>query len=151
MVCKRRSAADPLWRQHNETSKATRYRGRDENKIAREVYCDYPLHGSDQVGHACLDVLNHPGVDGLLETLVLTCKFAKVAGLADVIRVAGLIEVGVEGSRPRHGLVGGRQEDDLAVGALGHGLHGLEVPDLHGRRRRQDVGSLAHELGRFDL
>ena len=30
-------------------------------------------------------------------------------------------------------------------------MHGLEVPDLHGRRRAQDVGGLAHELRGFDF
>ena len=48
-------------------------------------------------------------------------------------------------------LIGGREEDDLAVGGLGHGLHSFEVSDLHGRSRRQDVGSLSHQLGGFDF
>ncbi|KAI6756254.1 hypothetical protein HG530_011990 [Fusarium avenaceum] len=50
-----------------------------------------------------------------------------------------------------HALAGTRQEDDLAVSRLGHGLHSLEVSDLHGRSRAKNVGSLSHELGGFDL
>ena len=50
-----------------------------------------------------------------------------------------------------HSLIGSRQENNLAVGRLGHGLHGLEVPDLHGGRGGEDVGGLAHELGGLDL
>lgn len=30
-------------------------------------------------------------------------------------------------------------------------MHGLEVSDLHRRRRAQDIGGLAHELGGFDF
>lgn len=97
-----------------------------------------------------LHLLNHPGVDGRLETVVLTCKFGKVRGLASLADVGGL-HGGVEGGGAGHGLVGGGQEDDLAVRRLGHCLHGLEVADLHGRGRRQNVGGLAHELGGLDL
>ena len=50
-----------------------------------------------------------------------------------------------------HRLVGGREEDDLAVGRLGHGLHGFEVADLHRGRAAEDVGRLAHQFGAFDL
>lgn len=50
-----------------------------------------------------------------------------------------------------NGLVVGRQEDDLAVSSLGHGLHCLEVSDLHGRSRAQDIGRLSHEFGGFDF
>lgn len=49
------------------------------------------------------------------------------------------------------GLVRSGEEDDLAVGGLGHRLHGLEVADLHRRRRGEDVGGLAHELRGLDL
>jgi hypothetical protein len=34
------------------------------------------------------------------------------------------------------------QENHLAVGGLGHGLHGLEVTDLHGRGGGEDIGGL---------
>ena len=43
------------------------------------------------------------------------------------------------------------QENDLAVGALGHGLHRLQVSDLHGRRTAQDIGRLAHQFRALDL
>ena len=41
-----------------------------------------------------------------------------------------------------HGLVDRRQEDNLAISCLSHGLHCLEITDLHGRGGREDVGSL---------
>ena len=50
-----------------------------------------------------------------------------------------------------YGRVRSRQEDDLAVRALGHGLHGLQIPDLHGRRGAHDVCGLAHEFGGLDF
>lgn len=64
--------------------------------------------------------------------------------------LAGLLERGADVART-HSLVGSRQEDDLAVGGLGHGLHSFEVTDLHGGSGAQDVGGLAHQLGRLDL
>lgn len=48
-------------------------------------------------------------------------------------------------------LVVRRQEDNLAICRLGHGLHSLQISDLHGRCRRQDISSLAHELRALDL
>lgn len=38
-----------------------------------------------------------------------------------------------------HRLVLSREEDDFGVCRLGHGLHGLEVADLHSRSGRKDV------------
>lgn len=38
------------------------------------------------------------------------------------------------------------EEDNLAIRALGHGLHSLQVPDLHRGSRGQDISSLAHEF-----
>lgn len=81
--------------------------------------------------------------------MVLACKLGKVAGFARAS--TGSLHGGIKRGRARHGLVGGRQENDLAVRRLGHGLHRLEVTDLHGGRRRQNVGCLAHELGGFDF
>ena len=56
----------------------------------------------------------------------------------------------------RHRHLGGHirrsgQEDDLAVRALGHGLHSLQVADLHRGRRGQDVSGLAHEFRGLDF
>ena len=48
-----------------------------------------------------------------------------------------------------HRLVRSGQEDDFAVGRLGHGLHGLQIADLHRGRRGQDVRRLPHQLGRL--
>ena len=45
-----------------------------------------------------------------------------------------------------HSLVHRRQEDDLAVGSLGHGLHGFEVSDLHGGSRGENIGSLVTSM-----
>lgn len=66
-------------------------------------------------------------------------------------------------------LVGGWQEDNLAVGRFGHLLHSFEVsedelvqvqfqemtsqnlPDLHSRSTAQDIGGLSHQFGRLDF
>lgn len=48
-----------------------------------------------------------------------------------------------------HRLVGAWKENDFTVGGLGHGLHSLQIADLHGWSAAQDVGSLTHEFGRF--
>ena len=104
--------------------------------------CNHP----NQHSHP-LDVLHHPGIYGLLEAVVgvsvkhVVCEAAgPFAGMICQLR-HGLL----------HRLVRGRQEDNLAVGRLGHCLHGLEVSDLHGGCGAQDVGGLSHQLGRFDL
>lgn len=95
-----------------------------------------------------LDVLNNVSVHGLLETLVVA---------KDVVRgleVGSVSSVGVNSRLERlvKTLVrGSGKENDLAVGRLGHSLHSLEVTDLHGGGGAQDIGSLAHELGGFDL
>lgn len=106
------------------------------------------MRGEDLYG---LDVLHDASVHGLLETWVLTSKVLVAALSLSAAGLAGGVggHGGVEGIA--HGLVRGGQEDDLAVGRLGHGLHGLEVSDLHGGSRAEDVGSLTHKLGGFDL
>lgn len=66
--------------------------------------------------------------------------------------LANLLSVRLaDGLAHGHGLVRSRKEDNFAVGGLGHGLHSLEVSDLHGRGGAEDVGGLAHQLGGFDL
>lgn len=92
-----------------------------------------------------LNVLNDAGVYSLLESGVRRAEIVRKVG--DARSLAVLVEDGGVG----HSLVGSGQEDDLAVGRLGHGLHGLEVADLHGGSGREDVGSLAHELGSLNL
>lgn len=91
-----------------------------------------------------LDVLDDTSVDRALETIVLVVvRSTVVAGaLARIIRRSKLL---------LHRLVHSRQENNLAIGRLSHRLHSLEITDLHSRRRGQDIGSLAHQLGRFDL
>ncbi len=42
-------------------------------------------------------------------------------------------------------------KDDLGARRLRHVLKRLELTDLHGGRRRKDVGRLAHEAGGVDL
>ena len=104
---------------------------------------------SDNISN--LNVLHNASVHGGLETgILLTSKVPKlgVLGTALARLVGGRAS---DGAAHVHGLVGGGQEDDLAVGRLGHGLHGLEVADLHGGRGAQNVGGLAHQLGGFDL
>lgn len=77
-----------------------------------------------------LDVLNDTGVHGTFEPVVLVFagSFTRAVGGAELLL---------------HGLVDRGQEDDLAVGSLGHGLHCLEIADLHGRGGREDVGGLS--------
>ena len=84
----------------------------------------------------CLDVLDDVGVQGLLEI--------------GVAAVGGALGEGVGHGLGADGRRAG-QEDDLAVGRLGHSLHGLEITDLHGGGAAQDIGGLAHELGGLDL
>lgn len=96
-----------------------------------------------------LHVLHDTSLDGLRETRVLTSKINVRRWCAGGGTL--LIGRGGDGIAHGHGLVGSRQEDDLAVGRLGHGLHGLEVADLHGRSGAENIGSLSHELGRLDL
>ena len=80
-----------------------------------------------------LDVLDDTSVQGLLETGILTSKVFEVDVALFALEGLGVRHRGVKGGLlTRHCLVGGRQEDDLAVGRLGHGLHSLEVADLHG-------------------
>jgi len=43
------------------------------------------------------------------------------------------------------------QEDDLAIRALRHRLHSLQIPDLHCGCAAEDISRLAHELRRLDL
>jgi len=69
----------------------------------------------------------------------------QVAGLVDVAERLRLLNVW-------YGLVGGGwQEYDFTVGRFGHGLHSLEIADLHSRCGGQNVGGLAHKFGGFDL
>lgn len=99
------------------------------------------------------DVFNNPSIDGLLETVVPTSKVAEVLGgrTSLLVRIVSAGQGGVELGRGGHRLVGGGQEDDLAVGTLSHGLHCLEVANLHGGGGREDIGGLSHQLGGFNL
>lgn len=104
-----------------------------------------------------LDILHDTRIDCPLEPSVRL--ISRVGGIAARVESHGrvLVPAGSFAHRIRRGklllnsLVDGRQEDDLAVRGLGHRLHGLEVADLHGRRGRQNIGSLAHELGGLDF
>lgn len=89
-------------------------------------------------GASRLDVLHHAGIDRVLESI-----------LEPIILLWGMTAwplAGVVSSRQLllHSLVCRGKEDDLAVRRLGHGLHRLEVSDLHGRSRRKNIGSLGH-------
>lgn len=99
--------------------------------------------------HLHLDVLLNAGVHSLLETWVLTSKVLLSAKVVATGLASFVGQGGIEGAA--HALACTRQKDDLAVGGLGHRLHSLEVSDLHGRSRAQDVGSLSHEFGGFNL
>lgn len=92
-----------------------------------------------------LHVLDDVRVDGALEAVaaasVLACCIAldTHAGGGAVGAGALAVRIGL-GERALYGFVLGGQEDDFAVGGLGHGLHCLEVADLHGWRTGEDVG-----------
>ena len=108
-----------------------------------------------------LDVLDHAGIHSALEPFILRGIAVSARSFSGAFSGAELL---------LHGLVHRRQEDHLAVGSLGHGLHGFEVSDLHGGSRGEDIGSLVksmsvdvfilrgangtyltHQLVRFDL
>lgn len=78
-----------------------------------------------------LDVFDHARIHCTLESiirlLVSTRAFASILCRSHLLL---------------HSLVHCRQKDDLAVGCLGHGLHRLEIADLHRRCRRQDISGL---------
>ena len=95
------------------------------------------LEGDTTSSSSSLDVLNDAGIHRALEF---------VSALAFVVAVGECLRHGL-GANGR----GARQEDDLAVCGFRHGLHGLEIPDLHGWSARQDIGGLAHKLGGLDL
>lgn len=99
-----------------------------------------------------LNVLNDTSVNSLLESRVLTSKIVGTGRGVRATSLASLLSVSLADSLAHgHGLVRSRKEDNLAVGGLGHGLHSLEVSDLHGRGGAEDIGGLAHQLGGFDL
>lgn len=88
-------------------------------------------------------------MQGLLEAIV---RVAHVRLTAPRTMTAGSLAVALRlGHLLRQTARGAGHEDDLAAGTLGHGLHGLQVADLHGRGAGQDVGGLAHEFGGLDL
>ena len=43
------------------------------------------------------------------------------------------------------------QKDDLAVCALRHRLHSLQIPNLHSRSARQNISSLSHQFSGLDF
>lgn len=89
-------------------------------------------------------------IQGLQVAGVLGCK-VELTGLVAACLACPLRGGGGGVEDGAHVLAGAGQEDDLAVGRLGHGLHGLEVTDLHGRCRAENVGGLSHQLGRVNL
>lgn len=98
-----------------------------------------------------LNVLHDSSVHRLLELRIGTSTSKVVARALGKIHALLLQSGIVSWSSLSHGLVGSWQEDDLAVGRLGHSLHSFEVADLHGRCRREDIGGLSHELGAVHL
>src|SRR5271163_4452173 len=88
---------------------------------------------------AHLDVLNYPRVHCLLEAVVGVCVEC-IAGLARPLALSAVSTWSLARCvchchlcfHALNSLVGCWEEDDFAVGSLGHGLHGLKVPDLHG-------------------
>ena len=98
-------------------------------------------------GFKSSDVLNNPGIHGLLESIAGVTH----ERLAGAVRTWALAMVVCLRKLLLHGLVGSRQENDLAISSLGHCLHSLKISDLHGWCRRQNVGSLAHKLGGLDF
>lgn len=87
------------------------------------------------------DVFNNTSLDNLIQAIIMTGALGTAAAIHDRVleRIAG------------HAVARAGHEDDLGVGRLGHGLHRLEVADLHGGSGAQNVGRLAHELGGLDL
>jgi|SRR5690242_1095760 len=115
-----------------------------------------------------LHVLNNPRVDCALESVVAMCvlllgRALNAQVVAGVVVVAGTFTGGI-GLREcaLHGNILCGQEDNLdevsgalvfllaviktylRVGGLCHCLHSLEVSDLHGGSRRQNISGLSH-------
>lgn len=82
-----------------------------------------------------LDILDNLRIYGSLKPVVYISRYR--SGYDSARSFTGII-----GSLLHHRLVHCRQEDDLAISRLGHGLHGFEVANLHSRGGREDVGSL---------
>ena len=83
-----------------------------------------------------LDVLDNASIYGPLEAVIHITDFSSAIIAGTLAGVVGCCQLLLDG------LIHGRQKDDLAVSGLGHGLHCLEVADLHSRGRRKDIGSL---------
>jgi hypothetical protein len=83
-----------------------------------------------------LNVLHNTCVDGTLESIIVGIGVG-----VKRLRRAAVIPTGTFANGFGHckllldGLGRRGQEDDLAVGRFGHGLHRLEVADLHSRGR----------------
>lgn len=98
------------------------------------------------LGISDLDILDDPRIDRTLEPVIDVVAAARRVEHSLPCGVLARALAGALGLEQllRHGLVHRGQEDDLAVGGLGHGLHGLEVADLHGGCGGEDVGGLRH-------
>ena len=85
-----------------------------------------------------LHVLHHMSINSALEPLVITSvllsrRRLEPMGTRTLARGFSLCKCIL------HRLVLSWEEDDLGVCRLGHGLHSLEVADLHSRGGRKDV------------
>lgn len=107
------------------------------------------------------NVLNITSLDGVVEGLSAEGVGARVVAADDRTRRVGavvlvrartltnLIKLPVD--RTGRILRRTRHKDNLRVRLLGHLLHRLKVPDLHRRRRAQNISSLAHQLRGLDF
>lgn len=86
-----------------------------------------------------LHVLNDMGVNGTLEPRIVCAVFARSRGL-EAVRAGSFADSLGLGQCTLDRLVLSGQEDDFGVCALGHGLHGFEVADLHGGCGGENVG-----------
>lgn len=108
-----------------------------------------------------LHILHDPGVHSALEALSVASELVRALGAGQMVTIAdGAVILVMTWSLSRslscselllNCLVLGREENDLAVRRLGHGLHSLEVSDLHSWCRAQNISGLTHEFGGLDF
>lgn len=96
-----------------------------------------------------LDVLNHPRIHRLLKpaTRVLIKRMRGITLRASL----AIIGIRLLQRLRANSLIIRRQEDNLAIRRLRHGLHSLKISDLHRGSRAQDIGGLAHEFRGLDF
>lgn len=121
----------------------------------QNVYCIIHINHSYRLNRQALHVLDDVGLNSRSESAIL--GVSKVNITTPIITLnAAAASLGVGQrllKRTRHVSTASNtwQKDDLAVCALRHSLHSLQIPNLHRRSGTQNISSLSHKLRRLDL